>query len=338
MPEIKRVNYFNQQFLTEKEFKDEQAYHLGMRRRHNRELHTWGVAEGFEVEQQGPTHLLIRPGFAIDRHGREIVLGAPEDRDVGPFGRGVRVFVSVQYTERMEEEDRTGTAIEGYTRVTEGPDIVLRKQEPESDDLVPLAVVTLDGGGRIESIDPSPRRVAGPYLAPGSIMTEHLADGSITPQKLSRDMELVSGWVRHCFKPHPEEEEEEGKPQYAQYRVGPTEAAARAQLTKGSMGIVLPPGAKRVLELTVAGRASGSGVTAVLYRCGWNPAKSEHDRDELVRLVQNGEGKKGFCITSVVPENKRELDTRYNALAISIESTMAKISLVAVRVEYRLDG
>jgi len=46
MAEIKRVNYFTYQFLVEKDFTDEQAYHLGMRRRHNRLHHIWGVRKG----------------------------------------------------------------------------------------------------------------------------------------------------------------------------------------------------------------------------------------------------------------------------------------------------
>jgi hypothetical protein len=332
MPEIKRLHYFNQQFLTEKDFKDEQAYHMDMRRRLNRELHTSGIAEGFEVEQQGPTHILVRPGFAIDRHGREVILSVPEDRDLAPFGRNVRVFVSVQYVERMAEDDRqTGASHEDYTRVTEVAEVIVRKQEPDDDDVIPLAVVTLDGAGRIESVDPSVRRPAGPYVPPGSIRTEHLADGCITPKKLSRDMELVSGWVRQCFKPHPVK----GK---AQYEVGMTEAVSGSELASGSMGMVSPPGARRALEFVVAGERSGNGISAVLYRCGWNDALARHDREELIRLEHKGEGKTGFRVHGEISADKRDLDTRYNALSVSIESSLASVSLVAVRFEYQLDA
>src|SRR6185369_5449259 len=115
----------------------------------------------------------------------------------------IQVFVSVQYLEQTEEEDRqTGGAREDYTRVTEVADVVVRKQEPDEGDLIPLAMVSIDAAGRIERVDPSIRRLAGPYVSAGGIQTEHLADGCITPKKLSRDMDLVSGWVRQCFKPH----------------------------------------------------------------------------------------------------------------------------------------
>ena len=46
---IKRLRYFNHQFLRVEDFQEEQDYHLRMRRRLNRVLHTWGVAEGLQV-------------------------------------------------------------------------------------------------------------------------------------------------------------------------------------------------------------------------------------------------------------------------------------------------
>jgi hypothetical protein len=41
-----RVRYFNGQFLQEEDFQVEQAYHLDRQRRHNRTLHTPGIADG----------------------------------------------------------------------------------------------------------------------------------------------------------------------------------------------------------------------------------------------------------------------------------------------------
>ena len=48
---IKRLHYFNQQFLTEKDFTDEQNYHLQRRRQHNQFLHSFGIAAGLTVEK-----------------------------------------------------------------------------------------------------------------------------------------------------------------------------------------------------------------------------------------------------------------------------------------------
>ena len=43
---IKRLRYFDNQFLVEADFTDEQKYHLEMRRRLNRALHSFGIAAG----------------------------------------------------------------------------------------------------------------------------------------------------------------------------------------------------------------------------------------------------------------------------------------------------
>ena len=41
---IKRPHYFENQFLHADDLTAEQEYHMEMRRRHNRLLHTWGIA------------------------------------------------------------------------------------------------------------------------------------------------------------------------------------------------------------------------------------------------------------------------------------------------------
>ena len=47
--DIVRVHYYKEQFLRTDDFREEQDYHLAMRRRHNLAHHTWGVAYGLEV-------------------------------------------------------------------------------------------------------------------------------------------------------------------------------------------------------------------------------------------------------------------------------------------------
>ena len=76
MPDsVKRVHYFDHQFLRASDFTDEQEYHVGTRRDHSRLLHTWGIAEGLEVEMiAGATAVTVTEGTAYDSSGREIVL------------------------------------------------------------------------------------------------------------------------------------------------------------------------------------------------------------------------------------------------------------------------
>ena len=69
----KRMNYFDRQFLRATDFQVEQAYHLDRRRRHNRLLHTRGIAEGLIVTpSQVPGEeraVRVSPGTAYDAQG-----------------------------------------------------------------------------------------------------------------------------------------------------------------------------------------------------------------------------------------------------------------------------
>lgn len=78
--EITRVNYYERQFLGVADFRDEQSYHVEMRRRHNLSNTTWGLVTGLmltELEKEGGSgevEVSVSPGIAIDGFGREIVL------------------------------------------------------------------------------------------------------------------------------------------------------------------------------------------------------------------------------------------------------------------------
>lgn len=68
-----RVNYFDRQYIRLAELRDEQAYHLQQRRRHNLSHHTWGIVIGLDllIEDGSP---VVRPGLAVDGYGRELLL------------------------------------------------------------------------------------------------------------------------------------------------------------------------------------------------------------------------------------------------------------------------
>ncbi len=81
--EITRLSYYERQFLRVQDFKDEQAYHIGMRRRLNISHHTWGIVTGLEIQQiekeggNGEFEYYVTPGVAIDGYGREIIVLSP---------------------------------------------------------------------------------------------------------------------------------------------------------------------------------------------------------------------------------------------------------------------
>lgn len=72
LTEIKRVNYYEGQPLTVDDFRDEQDYHIQMRRLHNRGLHSWGIAYGLNVNRESDREISITAGLAIDKFGNEI--------------------------------------------------------------------------------------------------------------------------------------------------------------------------------------------------------------------------------------------------------------------------
>lgn len=83
----KRLRYFNNQFLKEKDFIDDQAAHYAHERAQLRALCAPGVLEGLLVtpgEAGGP--LQISAGVAVDRSGRLIVL---DPAGTGPSPSGL---------------------------------------------------------------------------------------------------------------------------------------------------------------------------------------------------------------------------------------------------------
>jgi hypothetical protein len=163
---ISRVHYFDHQFLREEDFKDEQNYHLGMRRRHNRLLHTWGVAEGLRLSApSGASRVTVSAGTAIDGAGREIAL--PNSVHTGDLSglAGREVFVTIAYAEE-QARPTSETGAEGNTRWEEKPSLNVSEDAPEdpSEELI-LGRATVDDAGKVVSIDdgeePHRRRIAG---------------------------------------------------------------------------------------------------------------------------------------------------------------------------------
>ena len=200
MADIKRLNYFNFQFLVDRDFEDEQAYHLQMRRRHTRQLHTPGVADGFTVTKAAGNQVRISPGTAIDRDGREVVLADERVYTLVTGGNNVDVFLTVSYQDVSDPADRyTQGGIDDFTRVTERPKIEDTSSAPPADSpSLLLARIRLNATGVIESdaaINTSVRVVAFARLGPKSVVTAQLADATVTLAKLAADAQPTAAIV-----------------------------------------------------------------------------------------------------------------------------------------------
>ncbi len=161
----KRMNYFDRQFLRALDFQDEQAYYLDRRWRHNRLLHTPGVAEGLEVSgSTGDTEVTVAPGTAIAPGtalyppGREIVLATARTVNMSGAPDGT-VEIYIAYSE-IETDPSTDPGITGNTRVTEGATFFIVPDNPLPADGVLLASVSVSSGALEADPDNSVRTPA----------------------------------------------------------------------------------------------------------------------------------------------------------------------------------
>ncbi len=195
---MKRLIYFDKQFLREPDFTDEQAYHLGMRRRLNAVLHTSGVADGLDVVRKSDSEITVASGIAIDTAGREIVLDADQTLDLGTqLQPNAKVVVAIAYT---ETPDPAGEDEGGSSRMTEAAEITVAAAAPKGS--VVLATFTATGDRKIPTtaLGGDARQIASAKLAPATVGAKELGRGAVTSdalgQKAVTDAALADGAVK----------------------------------------------------------------------------------------------------------------------------------------------
>ncbi len=190
----KRVHFFERQFLRAQDFVDEQDYHLDRRHRHNRALHGAGIVEGLIVDRKAgsPEEVTVLTGWAIDPEGREIVLTGGHDLTVS---EDVTIHISYPDPEPLADES-TDPGVTGFTRVHERAALtqVATGTTPPAGTL-PLAVVTVDPDGNVDTIDNDVRQVlgsaapdsGGSTIPPGGVDADMLSTGAVTPRAIVDD-------------------------------------------------------------------------------------------------------------------------------------------------------
>lgn len=147
----KRMRYFTGQFLQEADFVAEQDYHVDRQRRHNRQFHTPGIADGLDVTANvGSSTVTVAPGTAVDAEGRQIVLLA--ERDIGVNNenlRGQTIFITIAYDEETSDPATVGGG--GNTRWLERPRVtaVLEAEAGSIDMEIRLARLSIDASGNV---------------------------------------------------------------------------------------------------------------------------------------------------------------------------------------------
>jgi hypothetical protein len=127
---IERQRFFNGQRLFDSDLQGLETFNREMRWLHNKSLHQPGIGAGFAVVgKRGDREVTIRPGYAIDAEGREIVLTQTRVEPVPPVagdeGRPVLFDLTVSYPDdaKLEEaESREGVCgSRGVVRLREEP-------------------------------------------------------------------------------------------------------------------------------------------------------------------------------------------------------------------------
>lgn len=317
---LKRLNYFNHQFLEEGDFKAEQAYHIESRRLHNRLLHSWGVAEGFEVRRKGEHELVVDPGVAYDREGREIVLESPATYDVIPYSEHAVFYVVVSHKEYSDKADfRSSGGVENYTRITEGAEISASPEPPRDGSVIPLARVHLhEESKHILHVDMEiPQR-----------------------RKAGAAATSVAGWLRLPFKPVRLDPMRVGnrlvptpykdRNVEADFIIDVASTYCGERGARGTMGVPAPPGASKITAFRIAGETAGS-VQMELYRTGWN---LEEKKGECTPLIKETVTEAFFHRHIDLKEDLQYLNPESHALALSVVAEGATtIWLIAIRFE-----
>ena len=120
----KRMYYFDRQFLRARDFKVEQQYHIDRHRRHNRLLHTPGVATPHDLTvmgEEGDLLITVTAGTAIDKEGREIILLKPRPITL-PFELGETLEVVINFQDKPDDRS-SDPGLDDFTRVTEEPNV-----------------------------------------------------------------------------------------------------------------------------------------------------------------------------------------------------------------------
>lgn len=151
--DYKRNLYFHGKLMTDRDFREEQIYHIEKRKLLNKMLHGWGVVCGLKIEPTTPSpgsSVIIKRGLALDCKGNEIYVPVEYTLNVADIIKIIKSSSSSKF--------QSGTADE-CAEIEEGESkkwyVVIKYHEIPTD----LAPVYAPGGGCEEKVcEPSRTR------------------------------------------------------------------------------------------------------------------------------------------------------------------------------------
>jgi hypothetical protein len=141
IPILERPSFFEGQRLTAADLTDVQQFHQQLRWLHNRSLHSWGIAFGYQaLGNRGDRTVQISAGYAIDCEGRDLILTEPMTLAIPVVagdisGDPVSYYLTASYApdDRIPAENQASTCgSSGAVRRPERP--LIRWQSPTDTD------------------------------------------------------------------------------------------------------------------------------------------------------------------------------------------------------------
>ncbi len=308
----KRPHYFRGQLLLETDFRREQEFHVEGMRRHNRELHGWGIVHGLEVVATGPRSVTVRAGAAIDEDGREITVSQATAVDLASYGPNERLELSLAVEEGADGGEQSFVPISTCLRIDRAVD------RPTG---LHVGIVQLDDRGHVteSGIDPSRRRYS----------------------NLARRESERRVWWTSPFRPHPAVSKEPGVWDEVPppFRIGVTQALSpgaddmneRDKGAGGTMAIPIPFGATRITRFRVAGTMNEGEISVRLIVGGWDAEKNEHVR----RVVLDRKIPQASPYLQTFTFEEGQVDPEYNTIALVLGGTR-RTSVSLIGVEFAL--
>jgi hypothetical protein len=208
-----KMKYQERQFLRAKDFEDEQEYHARKLRDHNKQLHTYGICDGFEVTKAEKYEgcVIVSAGSATDIKGNSMMLAGAEIVDLARGCVESNLYITpiklyIRFSEANATDPRYNVAeggFEGCTRTVEKPDFfICAVSDPSGMEIIDdsldaelllLAIVTRDQDtGAILSTNNNPegRRIASVKMKPlenNAVTAAKIKDGAVTTDKLENN-------------------------------------------------------------------------------------------------------------------------------------------------------
>ncbi|MBX5484122.1 MAG: hypothetical protein IRZ16_20035 [Myxococcaceae bacterium] len=167
-PRPLRPRYFQGEFLSTADFRAAQRWVDGLRCAHDGALHTWGIAQGLEVEWDGADKVTVSPGVAVASSGELIVL--TEARRV-PIPSVLPSFLRLASAEQPVEPVRSGwlkrtriVAVLEWTATEDPQSLILAKLMPGPEVDASLRRYAGMEVGSVEFMSPAPPASGAPAL------------------------------------------------------------------------------------------------------------------------------------------------------------------------------